>query len=67
MRKIIYIEENFISPSECQELIELSKSNKEELPYGNESRGGDTYLTTLDGIYFDKENNSVVDKSHKSL
>ena len=32
MKKLIYIEENFISPSECQKLIELSKLNKEELP-----------------------------------
>ena len=62
MRKLIFIEENFISPGECEELIELSKSNKEELPYGSESRGGDTYLTTLDGISFEKEKNSVVDK-----
>ena len=62
MKKLIYIEENFISPSECQKLIELSKSNKEELPYGDESRGGNTYLTTLDGIYFEKDKNNVVDK-----
>ena len=51
MKKLIYVEENFISPSECQELIDLSKSNKEEVPYGDESRGGDTFLTHLDGIY----------------
>ena len=62
MRKIIYIEENFLSPGECQQLIELSKSNKEEIPYGNESRGGNTYLTTLGGIYFEKEKNSIVDR-----
>ena len=62
MKKLIYVEENFISPSECQELIEFSKSNKEELPYGDESRGGDTFLTTLDGIYFEKEKNNVVEK-----
>ena len=62
MKKIIYIEENFISPSECQELIDLSKANKEEIPYGNETRGGDTFLTTLDGIYFDEGKNSVVER-----
>ena len=39
-----------------------SKSNKEELPYGDESRGGNTYLTTLGGIYFDEDENNVVNK-----
>ena len=62
MKKLIYIEENFISPHECQELIELSKSNPNEMPYGGESRGGDTYLTTLDGIYFESQKNNTVDK-----
>ena len=62
MKKLIYVEENFISPSECQELIDISKSNKEEIPYGDKSRGGNTYLTTLDGIYFDSKENNVVDK-----
>ena len=62
MKKLIYIEENFISPSECQELIDISKSNKQEIPYGDKSRGGNTYLTTLDGIYFDSKENNVVDK-----
>ena len=62
MKKLLYVEENFISPSECQELIDLSKANKEEIPYGNETRGGDTFLTTLDGIYFDEGKNSVVER-----
>jgi hypothetical protein len=62
LKKLLYIEENFISPSECQELIDLSKANKEEIPYGNETRGGDTFLTTLDGIYFDEGKNSVVER-----
>jgi len=62
LKKLIYIEENFISPHECQELIELSKSNPNEMPYGGESRGGDTYLTTLDGIYFESQKNNAVDK-----
>ena len=62
MKKLIYVEENFISPSECQELIDLSKSNKKEIPYGDDSRGGDTYLTHLDGIYLDKTENNVVNK-----
>ena len=61
MKKLLYVEENFISLSECQELIDLSKANKEEIPYGNETRGGDTFLTTLDGIYFDEGKNSVVE------
>ena len=59
MKQLIYVEENFISSSECQELIDLSKSNKKEIPYGDDSRGGDTYLTHLDGIYLD---NNVVNK-----
>ena len=62
MKKLLYVEENFISLSECQELIDLSKANKEEIPYGNETRGGDTFLTTLDGIYFDEGKNSVVER-----
>ena len=62
MKKIIYTEENFISPEECKELIELSKSNPDEMPYGDESRGGNTYLTTLDGIYFESQKNNAVDK-----
>jgi len=62
VKKLIYVEENFISPNECQELIDISKSNKEEIPYGDESRGGNTYLTTLDGIYFESQENNVVDK-----
>ena len=49
MKKLIYIEENFISPSECQKFIDLSLANQgNEMPYGDESRGGDTYLTTVD-------------------
>ena len=48
MKKLIYIEENFISPDECQELINLSLANRgKEMPYGDESRGGDTFLTTV--------------------
>ena len=48
MKKLIYIEENFISPDECQKLIDLSLANKgKEMPYGNETRGGDTFLTTV--------------------
>ena len=62
MKKLLYDEENFISSSECQELIDLSKANNEEIPYGNETRGGDTFLTTLDGIYFDEGKNSVVER-----
>ena len=48
MKKLIYIEENFISPDECQKLIDLSLANKgKEMPYGDETRGGDTFLTTV--------------------
>ena len=49
MKKIIYTEENFISPDECQRFIDLSLANKgKEMPYGDETRGGDTYLTTVE-------------------
>tara|TARA_B100001989_G_C24437505_1_gene412254 strand:+ start:302 stop:883 length:582 start_codon:yes stop_codon:yes gene_type:complete len=49
LKKLIYIEENFISPDECKKLINLSLANKsKEVPYGDESRGGDTFLTTVD-------------------
>lgn len=47
IKKLIYIEENFIDSSICQEFIDLSKANKKEIPYGNEGRGGDTFLTTI--------------------
>ena len=48
MKKLIYVEENFISPDECQRFIDLSLANKgKEMPYGDETRGGDTYLTTV--------------------
>lgn len=48
MKKLIYIEENFLTPSSCEKFIEFARKNKEkELPYGNESRGGDTYITNL--------------------
>ena len=30
MRKLIYIEENFISSDECQKLIDLSLANKDK-------------------------------------
>ena len=32
------------------------------MPYGDESRGGNTYLTTLDGIYFESRKNNAVDR-----
>ena len=48
MKKLIYIEDEFLDPSSCQSFIELSKANKKEMPYGNSSRGGDTYLTTVE-------------------
>ena len=49
MKKLIYVEENFISSDECQRFIDLSLANKgKEMPYGDETRGGDTYLTTVE-------------------
>ncbi len=47
MKKLIYIQEKFLDPSLCIPFIELAKSNDKEMPYGDESRGGDTFLTTV--------------------
>ena len=47
MKKLVYIEENFLDVSLCQPFINLAKKNKEEIPYGDESRGGDTFLTSV--------------------
>ena len=48
MKKLIYIQEKFLDPSQCQTFIDLAKRNKKEIPYGDESRGGDTYLTSVE-------------------
>ena len=48
MKKLLYIEEDFLDPSLCQSFIDLSKANKKEMPYGTPDRGGDTYLTTVE-------------------
>ena len=47
MKKLIYIEENFISLDECQRFIDLSLANKEEKVNSN-SNSEDTYLTTVE-------------------
>jgi hypothetical protein len=47
MKKLIYMEENFLNPLLCKTFIDFAKKNKEEMPYGNESRGGDTFLTSI--------------------
>ena len=47
MKKLIYVQENFLDPSLCIPFIELAKKNNQEIPYGDESRGGDTFLTTV--------------------
>ena len=48
MKKLIYIQEKFLDPSQCQTFIDLAKKNKQEIPYGDESRGGDTFLTSVE-------------------
>ena len=48
MRKLLYVEENFITPDECKTFIDYARANKKEMPYGSSSRGGDTYLTTVE-------------------
>ena len=66
MKKLIYIEENFISPDECKKFIDLSIENKgNEIPYGDESRGGDTFLTTVDwknhgAVYYGGDVDTIV-------
>ncbi len=47
MRKLIFIEEKFLDPILCEPFINLAKKNDKEMPYGDESRGGDTFLTTV--------------------
>ena len=48
MKNLIYIEENYITPEECEEFIKLSKDNQKPIPYGDPTRGGDTYLTNVE-------------------
>ena len=45
MKKLIYIEENFISLDECQRFIDLSLANKEEKINSNSE---DTYSTIVE-------------------
>lgn len=48
MKKLIYVEENFIDSSLCERFIEFAKANKsKEVPYGNYDRGGDTFITNI--------------------
>ena len=47
MKRIIYIEEKFLDPFLCKPFVDLAKSNSKELPYGDPTRGGDTFLTTV--------------------
>ena len=47
MKKLVYIQEKFLDPSLCIPFIELSNKNDKEMPYGDDSRGGDTFLTTV--------------------
>jgi len=48
MKKLIYVEEKFLDPFLCEPFVKLAKKNKDEMPYGDEHRGGDTFLTTVD-------------------
>ena len=47
MKKLIYIQEKFLDPSLCVPFVELAKRNNKEMPYGDDTRGGDTFLTTV--------------------
>ncbi len=49
MKKLIYVEEEFLSLEFCKKFIDFALSKREkEIPYGNEERGGDTYITNID-------------------
>lgn len=49
MKKLVYIEEEFLTPQLCKKFIDFAVSEREkEVPYGNEERGGDTYITNID-------------------
>lgn len=48
MKKLIYIQEDFLCESSCNSFVDFAKKNKKEIPYGSEDRGGDTYLTNID-------------------
>ena len=47
MKKLLYVEENFITPDECQTFIDYANANRKEMPYGGKSRGGDTFLSSI--------------------
>ena len=47
MKKLLYVEEEFITPDECQTFVDYANANKKEMPYGSEKRGGDTFLSTI--------------------
>lgn len=49
MKKLIYVEEDFVDPVLCEKFINFAKENKNhEVPYGDYSRGGDTFITNLE-------------------
>ena len=72
MRKLIFVEENFVNDEDCQRFIKLSKENQNPIPYGDDSRGGDTYLTTVEwknqgAIYLGGDVDSVVPSIEDSV
>ena len=72
MRKLIFVEENFVNDEDCQRFIKLSKENQNPIPYGDDSRGGDTYLTTVEwknqgAIYLGGDVDSVVPSVEDSV
>lgn len=49
MKKLVYVQEDFLDFFSCEKFINFAISNREsELPYGNEDRGGDTFITNID-------------------
>ena len=48
MKKLIYIEENYITREECEEFIKLSKDNQKPILHGDSIQGADTYFTNVE-------------------
>ena len=48
MKKLLYIEENYITHEECEEFIKLSKDIQKPILHGDSIRGADTYFTNVE-------------------
>ena len=59
MKKLLYIQEKFITLEECHPFIEYAKANPKEMPYGDESRGGDTFLSSITSTGHPDKNSTI--------